>query len=249
MFDRIIFSYKSYNFWKKHVESMLSELIVSPRCIASKVKESGFFLLPSVFSGDAIKQFRKEFDELIGACDTSNYQVDKHDGAICVRISPRKSLDKKHFPLTSAFFDSVALRHIAECFYETKSKGIAYNSEIFVHKSPETLEPLSGKLHWDREQTLKFWVYIDDIPLEAGPMRIEKGSCECNRNERLKKSSVKQILVGGKDNLAKENGEVVNLIGSVGTILIHDTDISHGATPVAKGFIRRIMRGHTRKSS
>lgn len=254
MFDKFFSTSKTSNFWQKQVESTLSDLIIGQlstpfQDIAKQVKEDGFMLLPNVFSGDVIKQFRKEFDDFIDTSDDSHYHVAKHDDAVCVRVSPRKSLDKNRFPLTSAFFDSVILRHIAECFYETGSRGIIYNSEIFVHKTPETLEPLSGKLHWDRAQTLKFWIYIDDIPLEAGPMRTEKGSCAYNRNERLMKSSGKQILVGGEDNLAKANNEMVNLIGSAGTVLIHDTDASHGATPVSKGYVRRIMRGHTRKSN
>ncbi len=184
---------------------------------------------------------------MIETSDRCSYVVDKHDGAVCIRVDPRSSLDKKAYPITAAFFDSHVFRKIARSFYRDESEGFHFNNTFFVHETPETTSPLSGKLHWDRTQALKFWVYVDDIPVEAGPMRIHPGSTARNKAERIKRRQNSEQLEGGKDNVVSaEPDEMIYLAGPAGSVLVHDSDCSHGASPVSNGYVRRIMRGHCR---
>lgn len=215
--------------------------------VANQVRDNGFVIIPNVFSSETINVFRQEFDAIIAGEYDNNYDVDRHEGAVCVRVSPRLSLSEKEYPLTCAFFDSAILNTVAESFYGVNKEKFYYNSEMFVHETPQTNEPLSWRLHWDRAQTLKFWIYIDDVPLEAGPMRVCKGSGKENRQIRLRKLAQAKGLAGGVDNLADINDcEIVSLTAPAGSIIIHDTDASHGSSPVEAGFVRRIIRGHTR---
>jgi len=215
--------------------------------LAERVRNEGVILFPAAITGLLLDALRDEFQQMIETSDSSPYIVDRHDGAICVRIDPRPSLDKKAYPATNAFFDSYVFRAIARSFYQSESQGFNFNNTIFVHETPETTSPLSGKLHWDRTQALKFWIYIDDIPMEAGPMRIHPGSTPANKVERIDKRRQAEHLEGGKDNVVDAAPEEIRyLAGPAGTVLIHDSDCSHGASPVTSGQFRRIMRGHCR---
>jgi Phytanoyl-CoA dioxygenase (PhyH) len=215
--------------------------------IAKQTKDQGYVLIPDVFQGALLTQLQSEFAHFIANTDKSPYQVDRHDGAVCIRVKPRDSMDAGLYPATSAFYGSRLLLEIATLFYGVDDSHIQFNNVIFVHETPATKEPLSGKLHWDRSQTLKFWIYLDDIPPEAGPMQILPGSGNKNRLEREDKRKDGDKLTGGLDNLADTlTPDAIQLTGTAGSILIHDTDASHGATPVSTGFTRKIMRGHTR---
>lgn len=214
--------------------------------ICSQVSTAGFVILPKVLTGKYLDQLRTEFSEIIAHADELPYRVDKHDDGTCVRLTNKRRNELHKYPATSAFFNSEVLKTIAKTYYKDNNK-ILFNTEIFVHETPETDSPLSGAMHWDRAQTLKFWIYIDDVPVEAGPMQVEKGSLLRNMNERINKQEQKDKLVGGIDNILEVNqGDVVPLTAPAGSVIIHDTDASHGATPVMPGFVRRIMRGHTR---
>lgn len=237
------------NPWSERINSALTDHVLSKGAdnIARQVEEFGFVLIPNALADDIVRQLRSEFDEFIRTCDNSGYQVDKHDGAICVRVKPGASIDSSSYPATAAFFKSPICKQIGEAFYQTDGCNLQFNSEIFVHETPETEQPLSGALHWDRAKTLKFWIYIDDIPCEAGPMQIARGSGRSNAKERLARKGTLTKQQGGVDNLATTTvNDLVLLTGAAGTVLIQDTDASHGATHVEKGFSRRIMRGHTR---
>jgi len=215
--------------------------------IALDVKNKGYLLIPSVLPMELIKNLRLEFDHIISNANQLPYKVDSHNGSICVRVRPRWSLLSQGYPITSAIFDCELFRQISEAFYCVGEEQLTFNSEIFVHETPVTTQPLSKSLHWDRSQTLKFWIYVDDVPLEAGPMRVVPGSAKSNRARKSTLSKKNTGLKGGVDNLADESGaDTEHLTGASGTILIHDTDCSHGATNVSSGYVRRIMRGHTR---
>lgn len=215
--------------------------------LAEQVRSEGVVLLPGAVTGELLENVRKEFRQIIDTSSNSPYVVDEHEGAVCVRVLPRSSFDVQSFPAISAFLDSYVFREIARCFYRPEAPGFSFNNTVFVHETPETTSPLSGKLHWDRTQALKFWLYVDDVPLEAGPMRIHPGSTERNKSERIERRQKSEQLEGGKDNVVSAKPEETRfLTGPAGTILLHDSDCSHGASPVSNGHVRRIIRGHCR---
>ncbi len=214
--------------------------------IAEEVKNKGVFILNEALSSSTLQAFRKEYNKFFESEESQFYAVDKHDGAVCIRVKPLWTVKNMFkFPITLSFFNVNSFDKITKRFYKNRTDKIHFMSEIFVHNTPETTEPLSGGLHWDRAQTLKFWIYLNDLEVENGPMRIELDSVQKNAAIR---SSAKDPskLVGGVDNIVEPENEVVYLTAPAGSVMIHDTDASHGATPVAKGKQRQIIRGHCR---
>lgn len=219
--------------------------------IVELVKSVGYVILPSAISADVLTGMRSEFRAIIDADNGDFYAVDRHDGGVCVRMRPFLKTDhSRQYPAIYAFFNSDAFRSITRKFYADSQKGVDYVTAIFVHETPETGEPLSGKLHWDRAQTLKIWIYIDDLPEQAGPMLIEPHSAARNRKVRIAEHSEKGTLVGGVDNVVDVTShDTIALAAPAGSVMIFDTDASHGASPVMPGHVRRIIRGQSQAKS
>ncbi|PHS70958.1 MAG: hypothetical protein COB23_01500 [Methylophaga sp.] len=215
--------------------------------IVDEVRKNNYLIIPNVFTGEVLEKMRAEFRAIIDSSEGVTSGIDRHDGAICVRMKPFFRIKNFiRYPTIYAFYNSNVLRSITRLFY-AGSTGFFHVSEAFVHETPETIEPLSGKLHWDRAQTLKYWVYLDDLPEDAGPMLIEPHSAARNRNTRIESYTEKKELIGGVDNIVET--PIINLVAlsaGAGSILVHDTDASHGASRVMPGYVRRIIRGHCR---
>jgi hypothetical protein len=239
---------------QKNIESEIAQAIseenLNPAQVANIVRKKGYILFKDVLSRTLMDKMSQEFRSIIDYKRNDFSGLDLHDGSVCVRVKPLLNIQNLfQLPTILSFYNTDSFRAITNEFYGDSEGRIEYMSEVFVHETPETKEPLSGKLHWDRAQTLKFWVYVDDVPEEAGPMLIEPDST--NRNRDLRKQLVEQSKVGlkgGKDNLVMDPfEELIALSAGKGSILIHDTDASHGASEVRPGFTRMIVRGHCRQ--
>ena len=234
----------------KEISSKLKELSDSENksidLIVNEVNNKGYVILDSALTPDTLALLKKEYDNFFLDDEAKFYNVDKHDGARCIRVKPFWSLRNfLKYPVTLSFFRSALCEKVAKNFYGFCLYRLNFMSEIFVHNTCETNQPLSHKLHWDRHQTLKFWVYLDDIGIDNGPMRVERDSVGRNSIQRLSLGHHTKLL-GGVDNLVIPVEKVVNMTAPAGSILIHNTDASHGATSVSKGYERKIMRGHCR---
>ena len=145
---------------KSGVEASLDKIVAdtggyTPSSIVQAVKSDGYIIIPAVFSGNILYEMRKEFDSII-ASEKEFDSVDHHDGATCVRMRPFFRMKYLYaYPALFSFYNAKTLREITKLFYSGNEKGYQHVSEVFVHETPETREPLSGKLHWDRLQTLK----------------------------------------------------------------------------------------------
>jgi Phytanoyl-CoA dioxygenase (PhyH) len=221
------------------------------KSIADIVSTKGFLIFPRVLSKEILGKLHSEFRAILTTDVNTFDTVDRHEGAVCVRMMPFFTVNNAtRYPAISAFFNARLFHEVTKKYYAGSNNGFDYISEIFVHETPETNDPLSGKLHWDRAQTLKFWVYLDDIPLEAGPMRVEPDSVQRNKKIRIQSHNEKGTLVGGVENVVESPVLApIVLTAPAGSILIHDTDASHGATEVMPGHVRKIMRGHCRARS
>lgn len=219
--------------------------------IVNAVKTRGFYILPNALSDVVLNQMRQEFRTIIKGESNGSYAVDKHEGSVCVRMKPVLTLENaRFFSAIHAFFNSAIFRKLTKLYYLGEKFGSEYMTEIFVHETPETNDPLSGELHWDRTQTLKFWVYLDEVSENAGPMIVEENSAERNRKMRIKMHQEKSTLVGGVDNVLSQTvNNLIPMAAPAGSILIHNTDASHGASNVLPGNVRRIVRGHCRARS
>jgi len=154
-----------------------------------------------------------------------------------IRLRPLWRLNSKRFKYIFSFFHNKFFFNIAENFFKKKYGNFSFNNEIFFHKTISTKKPLSGDYHYDIRQTLKFWLYINDINSENGPMSVEKMSSK--KNQTLLSKNMDENLV----EVNQEN--CIKLIGKRGSIYIHDTTASHKSNFVEEGYERNIIRAHS----
>lgn len=214
--------------------------------IVKHVAQNGALILPGVIRGEALNAMRAEFRSLIDGGEASGFPVNRHQGSVNVRVD-REALSPAEYPATSAFYSAGIFRKITARYFH--GQPFHFNTEIFVHETPPTTAPLSGALHFDKRHTFKFWIYLDDLPAEAGATLVIPGSIVENR--RLREAAVsKAASFDDVENITPERAsQAVPLVGSAGSIMILDTDCYHGAASVMPGHIRRIMRGHCRSES
>ena len=220
-----------------------SNIEIAIDAVVNDLKNSGFFIIHEVFDDVTCQNFKQQFDECFNYERDVYSEVDEHDGAVCLRLKPLwRFKNQKKFPHFLKFFNSSIFKSITERFFNNSK--IDYMSEIFIHRTSQTIDPLSKELHWDRHQTLKFWLYVNDVNKNSGAMRIIPGSAAKNRIIR-KNAGDRTKIIGGLENLSN-TGEATYLEAKKGSIMIFNTDCSHGASPVAAGHRREIVRGHCR---
>jgi ectoine hydroxylase-related dioxygenase (phytanoyl-CoA dioxygenase family) len=134
------------------------------------------------------------------------------------------------------------MRRIADaCFGDSPYQ---FNHQIFVHRTDRTMSPPSGELHFDVTRMLKFWLYLSDGTQANGAMRAAPGSNLWLKHVRREYSD-RLIPKSQIRNTVDESAlRAIHLVGPPGTLFIFDTDVAHGASPVAQGGQRRIMRSH-----
>ena len=206
--------------------------------ISEIVLENGFIKLP-ILEEDYLDKIINEYNYIINSYKKLKIDFQEHDG-VCVRAIPLWILNPVKFKYSFNFFQNKFFYEITKKFFEKKGiKNFSFNNEAFFHKTTSTKMPLSDKYHYDIRPCLKFWLYLNDIGIENGPMSVEKKSSK--RNEKL--SLAKK---NNDDNLVKVDlNNCEKLIGKKGAIIIHDTNSSHKANKVFENYERNIIRAHS----
>ena len=127
--------------------------------LVNEIKTDGFFILESALPPSLIDPLEQEFETLL-TTDSQNYHsLTEGEGAKCFSIKPYFSLKNlKSFHNGLCLFSNTFFRNVAVSFYGRNISRINHISEVFYHNTPESKNPLSGSFHWDRSQTLKFWL-------------------------------------------------------------------------------------------
>ena len=247
--------YKIFNFEKdfeidfiKKLEKDYGKKNNLAEIIAEEVINNGFIKLPSL-DEEYLNKITKEYNHVMNCYKDLNIDYQEDEG-IVARLVPLWRLNPSKFKYSFSFFRNKFFFDIAKNFYLKKNiKNFSFNNEAFFHKTIATKNPLSGDYHYDVRQTLKFWLYMNDINDKNGPMSVEKGSAKRNQLHKLEVGH--QILSEkrghNKVDVVKEN--CFKLIGKKGSIFIHDTDSSHRANNVYEGYERNIIRAHTWKQN
>lgn len=218
---------KEFNF-KENLEDNISKIVL----------EDGFIKLPKL-EEDYLNKIISEYNYIINFYKKLKVDFQEQNG-VCVRAVPLWNLNSLKFKYSLNFFQNKFFYGIAKKFFEKKNiKNFSFNNEAFFHKTTSTKQPLSGKYHYDIRPCLKFWLYLNDIGIENGPMSVEKKSSK--KNEKL--SSSKDNNINNLVDVNLENCE--KLIGKKGTIIIHDTNSSHKANNVFENYERNIIRAHS----
>jgi ectoine hydroxylase-related dioxygenase (phytanoyl-CoA dioxygenase family) len=137
------------------------------------------------------------------------------------------------------------MAEIAQIFYGTET--VVLNHQVYVnqnHGTATALTELPFLPHFDKIQTLKFFVYLGETSADTGAMGVVPGSHVANRETRLACYAENPDFRAVR-NLV-EGPPLVPVEGPAGTLFVFDTDLTHQAGHVTLGEARRIMRGHTR---
>lgn len=211
--------------------------------LIERLREVGMVCLPGAIGGALLTRLGAEFDDVMNRPDALGASIDRDADSVNVRLL-RNSMDMAALPAIHAFFSSAWMDALCARYFGDDPYLLNY--EIFVHQTRATDAPPSAALHLDRRQTLKFWIYPEDVPVQGGPMRVVPGSHVANARAREAFMESGRGL-GELPHLLEDGaGAGWPIVGPAGTVFIQDTDAGHGASPVAAGHRRRIMRGHCR---
>ncbi|MEP1833775.1 MAG: hypothetical protein ABJQ70_12890 [Roseobacter sp.] len=220
---------------------------MSEATVLDCLRTYGLAIFPFIYSKTQLAKVEKEYNDLIenGANLALDVAAREDTPANSYGISlQRKALSAYRFPETSALFGSRTVEKVTEKFFA--GQPFDYNGDLFVQWTDHTDVPASGALHWDKQLTLKSWLYVTDATDGYGPMRAGVGTAAWTRYIR-EDAMFDGVPYGKIVNQVQEKGfPVVSTGGPAGTFFLFATDTAHDATSIDPGKRRNILRARSR---
>jgi len=215
--------------------------------VIDSLRTFGLAIFPSLYDQDRLAKIDQEYQDLIanGTQFTQNVSAREdtpaHSYAITVM---REALRADRFPETQALFGSPLVEEITRHVFA--GQDFDFNHDLFIQWTDHTDTPASGALHWDKQLTLKSWLYVTDATEGFGAMRAGAGTAAWTRYIR-EDAMFDGIPYGQILNQVEEKDfPLVSTGGPAGTFFLFLSDTAHGATPVDQGKRRNIMRARSR---
>lgn len=213
--------------------------------ILSNLKKYGIAIVPSYLVGDELaslkNEFLKSFDYKGNGFQSKHTHPTNKDGMV-VRVR-KDELNDNDFPTTKKVFGSEFMSDILKKYYAPYDCKL--NEDIFItHEKPCETPILPW--HFDRVQSLKFWIYIKDATKNDGAFEYVPGS----HNEGHYRASYHLATGTSLQMLPNDipEDEIINAVtieGKAGDLVIFDPDGFHRGGVVGEGGERMIMRGHS----
>lgn len=249
-----------------------ADLVVPPDAdqvadeVIARLREYGVAYLPgflpdvAALREDFQRAFDDEADPAEALTDNGKNLSARHGGTDTgrhLKLANDRTLASR-FPDTAATFNQelfrdVATRYLGPLF--TLSRHVILTHD-YIAAEP-TLD-----VHFDELNSLKFFIYLDDIdnvnaPFQAIPGTHTQGKL-IRTHEWLRVDDYNQIKNRVFNDFSEEFfysifgcfkqlllTRRVNFTGPAGSLLVFDTDIMHSAGPLAEGRQRRVMRSST----
>ena len=210
------------------------------------LRANGVAIFPALYQGEALDKIRKEYREIITTGERFAYYI--HSGENKIENSfgidfKRDKLSTTKYPELARLFGSEILWKITHAYFGGQS--FEFNKDMFAQWTEHTDSPLSGELHWDKQLTLKSWLYLSEATDGYGAMRAEVGSAAWTRYVR-EDAIFDGIPYDSIKNQLDEMNSTISTGGPAGTFFIFVTDTAHGATAVEEGKRREIIRSQSR---
>jgi hypothetical protein len=215
----------------------------SSRLILDTLDAHGIAVLPGFVGGAELEGLCSEFEGLLRPEPAYGRVHAEGQEGITASIQ-RERLDESRFPATARFFSDWRMLALADAFY--RGARHSFNKVIFVNRNNGVDAPVNALPflpHFDKVQTLKFFVYLRDTTEANGAMGAALGSHKANRQER--EETVARLGDHTKVDNVRRDAATEPVEGPAGTMFIFDTDMTHRAGHVRQGQVRDIMRGHT----
>jgi len=218
--------------------------------INSMLSRFGIAQVDNYIVGHELNNLLVEFDNLQALVQQDEFEFPHQVDEICcanIRLE-KKIVNTNNFPHSSALFFSEAFENLSKRYFKTSS--VSFNEELFYCKhneSDQRINSLPYIFHFDKMHTLKYFLYLNDVGEENGPLEVVLRSHK--QNCRLRKKYLRNLQ--DLDNVVDPSicAENTPLYALAGTLFVFDTDISHRAGHVMNGSYRKVIRGHTRLSS
>jgi hypothetical protein len=209
------------------------------------LEDKGVFKIDSFVPEKALIGLNLEFDKFLSK-EHVGAEHSPYSNGRCARVRT-KDYNKNEFYATHSFFSDKDFYNIASQYLGNK---VNLNSEIFIVEDVVGSKHIANDLHYDVQNTLKFFLYLTETKKENGAFTCVPGSHLYTKKYREvykdKISYENRHLTRELD--TKKSKEKIPIEGDAGTLIIFDTDVWHQAGLVSNG-TRRVMRGHTRIES
>ncbi len=226
---------------------MYQNLVVEKQqqLILNGLKKYGIAIVPSYLNSEELEGLQREFIEISGSDISGGGVKHKHptneDGMV-VRVK-RENLKDSNFPVTKGVFGSAFMNDILTSYYSPFEFKL--NDDIFLtHEKPCEVPILPW--HFDRVQSLKFYIYLKDVTKNDGAFEFAPGT----HNEGHYRANYHLATGGGVQDIPNDipRDEILNPVtieGKAGDLIVFDADGFHCGGIVGPGGERMVMRGHS----
>ena len=209
--------------------------------LVEAVKESGVVKVFGAIDPETLTLLRKEYDEILAAEEPGVKDLGVEVGKACNVI--RAELAEGRFPATMEYFNRPWMQTTSDAYW---GEPRILNDNIFVTREIPGTEHLDQSLHFDVQETLKFFLYLNDVTRENGAFSCVPGSIGHTR--KVREESGSELSYENREYSRQhpfEEDQVVPVEGPAGTLIVFTTEVWHRAGLVSSGE-RNVMRGHTR---
>ena len=131
--------------------------------IITDLKKDGISIIDSFASNEQLELLNQEFDKFLNEEHVGAKHTPYSKGR-CARVIT-KEYNKNDFLSTHSFFSNKDFHNIASQHLGNK---VNLNAEIFIVEDVVGSKHIANDLHYDVENTLKFFLYLTDTTKENG---------------------------------------------------------------------------------
>ncbi|MEX0328243.1 MAG: phytanoyl-CoA dioxygenase family protein [Ruegeria sp.] len=215
--------------------------------VVETLRNYGVAIFPSVLREARLERISRQYEDMIENGAQFAYKVDAREDSTANSFGvwiEREGLPSERFAEVHALFGSETISRITREIFA--GQAFDFNSALYAQWTDHTRVPASGTLHWDKQLTLKSWLYVTDGGEGCGAMRAGVGSNKWLRYAREDAMFDGVPLRKIDNSVREEDVPVISTGGPAGTFFLFLTDTAHGAQPVAPGKRRNIIRAQSR---
>lgn len=210
--------------------------------ILDMVDQHGLCILPEFVKGAKLEALNREFETILSPPPL--------EGVVPIELNEGRAANihlyelRDVLPKAQDFFRSQWMQEASNVYWEGPAK---LNDNIYVMEEVPGTEHVAQDLHFDVQETFKFFLYLNDVTSENGAFSCVPGS---HRHTKELRNELGDEISYEKRELTREHpfseSDVVPIEGKAGTLIVFTTEVWHRAGKVSRDS-RRVMRGHTRK--
>ena len=204
------------------------------------VKKHGFYCCKNYIRGDLLDELIKEYESCFKFNDLPFLKI-RND----YRRNIYPKLNYKDFiPYSYNLMNDKNLKSFISKYWK---KNFIYPEVITYFKSdfkfPVNNDSVPLHLHMDKQKTLRYFIYLDDVGNDNAPLTVIPGTLNKIKNLRKKYFWRFQNHEEFPNLLKTDQENIYEILAPAGSFIILDTDIAHGAKKILnRKNTRRVIR-------